>query len=308
MVRKYYAINEQTAKAAKILNSFSDYEAGSATAEYKSYVDRIYDVVEKITEIKPHLAERAMGMADRYSRKLAQYYNAYYRNEASCPSVMISGAGNFPVRKKEKQNNRRETLMNDWNYLQSYSEKIENFLTIQQPILSGDENAVELLEEKLGKLESEQNMMKAVNAYYRKHKTLDNCPELAQEQTEKLKTEMSGDFHYEDKPFMSYELTNNNATIKNTRFRLEKLKKEKKAGNQEQENRFFTLVENKEIMRLQLFFEGKPEPEARGILKSNGFKWSPKNECWQRQLTDNARYSVKRVIQELEKMETVANQ
>lgn len=302
MERNYYPINEGTARAAKYANSFSDYATGSATAEYKSYVDRIYDVVEQITEVKPHLAERAIGMADRYSRKLAQYYNDYYRNEASCPSVMISGPANFPVRKKEKQNSRRETLMNDWNYLQSYADKIRNLLTMQQPIMSGDENAIELLEEKLEKLESAQAMMKAVNAYYRKNKTLDNCPELTPEQIEKLKSNMGNSWHYEDKPFMSYELTNNNATINNTKSRLERLKKEKEAGTQEKENSFFKIVENKELMRLQLMFDGKPEPEVRDILKSNGFKWSPTNVCWQRQLTNNARYSVKLVIQALEKL------
>jgi hypothetical protein len=175
---------------------------------------------------------------------------------------------------------------------------------MQQPIMSGDENAVELLEEKLEKLESAQSMMKAVNAYYRKNKTLDNCPELTLEQIEKLKANMESNWHYEDKPFMSYDLTNNNATIKNTKFRLERLKKEKEAGTQEKENRFFKIVENKELMRLQLMFDGKPEPEVRDILKGNGFKWSPKNVCWQRQLTENARYSVKRIIQSLEKLET----
>lgn len=41
MERTYYAINKQTARAAKHLNSFCDYTAGSATEEYKRKVDRI---------------------------------------------------------------------------------------------------------------------------------------------------------------------------------------------------------------------------------------------------------------------------
>lgn len=53
-------------------------------------------------------------------------------------------------------------------------------------------------------------------------------------------------------------------------------------------------------MRLQLFFEEKPESDVRDILKKNGFRWSPKNNCWQRQLTDNARYSLEKVKKELE--------
>ena len=38
------------------------------------------------------------------------------------------------------------------------------------------------------------------------------------------------------------------------------------------------------------------------ILKKNGFRWSPKNNCWQRQLTENARYSLHRVKIEMEGM------
>ena len=46
---------------------------------------------------------------------------------------------------------------------------------------------VQKLEKKLESLEKSQETMKAVNAYYRKHKTLDGCPHLSPEQLEKLK-------------------------------------------------------------------------------------------------------------------------
>ena len=55
-------------------------------------------------------------------------------------------------------------------------------------------------------------------------------------------------------------------------------------------------------MRLQVIFDGKPNAEARQIMKSNGFRWSPSNSAWQRQLTDNARYAVKRVQEQLQEL------
>ncbi len=55
-------------------------------------------------------------------------------------------------------------------------------------------------------------------------------------------------------------------------------------------------------MRVQLFFEGKPEEDVRNILKGEAFKWSPKNGCWQRQLTDNARIATKRVISKIKEL------
>lgn len=302
MERKYYEVSESLARTANNMNSMRDYKPGRATEEYRSYCDKVYDIVAEIAEKKPNLLEKAQRMADRYCRKLADYYNAYYRNEASCPSILISGVGNFPVKKKNKQNSRRESLMEEWNYLDDYARKIRNMVTMEMPILSNDENAIELLTDKLEKLEAAQELMKKVNAYYRKNKTLDGCEELTPEQIEKLKVDMSSNWHYEDKPFATYELTNNNANIRNTRERLENLKKVKEQGNQETENQFFKVVENTDIMRLQLFFDGKPEPEVREVLKNNGFKWAPSQNAWQRQLTNNAKYALECVISKLESM------
>jgi hypothetical protein len=48
------------------------------------------------------------------------------------------------------------------------------------------------------------------------------------------------------------------------------------------------VFQNTADNRLQLFFPGKPEEETIQKLKSRGFKWSPRNKAWQRQLTPNA--------------------
>lgn len=104
------------------------------------------------------------------------------------------------------------------------------------------------------------------------------------------------------KPFATYQLSNNNAEIHRIEGRLKKLMAAKTEGNTESENKYFRTVENVEIMRLQLFFDDKPESNVRDVLKKNGFRWSRKNNCWQRQLTDNARYSLERVKKELEEL------
>lgn len=301
---QFYTISEDMARAANDANSMSDYKQGSATEEYRKRVESVYAVVEKIKQKRPNLAEKAERMAGRYSKKLAEYYNSYYRNEASCPSVLISGAGNFPVKKKNKQNSRRDSLMQEWNSLESYAKKITNLLTMNQPILSGDAQAIEMLEEKLESLTELQDRMKAVNAYWRKHKTVEGCPELSVSQQEELKKAMSESWHLSDAPFAGYQLSNNNAKIKNTKARLERLKKAKEAkeaGTKETGNDFFKVVENTDLMRLQLFFDGKPDEETRDIVKKHGFRWSPKNGCWQRQLTTNGKYALKEVITELQK-------
>lgn len=52
-------------------------------------------------------------------------------------------------------------------------------------------------------------------------------------------------------------------------------------------------------MRIRLIFDNIPNEEIRTILKSNGFKWSPKNSAWQRQLTNNGIYATKQVLETL---------
>lgn len=131
--RKYYPIDERMAKTANDMNSFTDYKEGSETEEYKEKCDQVYNILDEIKEKNPIYTERATGMTDYYCRKLAKWYNDYNRNEAFCPSIMVSGAGNFPVRKKEQQNARRDKLFSTWNYLKEYKGKIEHLIEKKAP-------------------------------------------------------------------------------------------------------------------------------------------------------------------------------
>ena len=56
------------------------------------------------------------------------------------------------------------------------------------------------------------------------------------------------------------------------------------------------IVRNTAQNRLQIVFDSIPDPELRAALKANGFRWSPKNQAWQRQLTDNALRAARSVL------------
>lgn len=58
------------------------------------------------------------------------------------------------------------------------------------------------------------------------------------------------------------------------------------------------VLHNNEDNRLQLFFDGKPDQPMIERLKSRGFKWSPRNKAWQRQLTPNAIAVIPYIFQE----------
>lgn len=55
------------------------------------------------------------------------------------------------------------------------------------------------------------------------------------------------------------------------------------------------IIDDVEAKRIKIYFSYKPDENVRGHLKSKGFKWSPKNKCWQNfrradRLTDTTNY------------------
>lgn len=284
----YYKINEDAARRAKEANSFSDYSPGSVTAEYRAMVDKAAELGERQKECTdPMYHEKIDRLVDLYARKLADNLNEQSAIDARVPSVMIAGGSNFPVRKKEIQNMARDRNMGEYMKIKGILEKIRS--TGMGGISADDSLAVPKLEAKLAGLKENQEFMKKVNAYYRKHKTLDGCPDLTDDTVAKLKASMSRDWRKDPVPFPSYRLSNNNANIRATQQRIDDLKNKSEyvgwsfAGGKAEIN--------EELNRLQLFFDEKPTEEQRKKLKSNGFKWAPSLSAWQRQLTKNAIHS-----------------
>ena len=286
----YYTINEAAAKRAKDANSFSDYKQGSATAEYRHYVDEAVQLAERQKRrVDPMYHEKIDSLLDTYARKLAANMNKGYEIDARVPSILIAGGSNFPTRKKEKQNAARDSNYREWQDIQGLLDKIRS--TGMGGISADDPQAVQKLEKKLESLEKSQETMKAVNAYYRKHKTLDGCPHLPPEELEKLKADMASSWHLEDKPFATWALSNNSAEIRRVKDRIKSLSQQKEIGFVGWEFDGGKVEANTEANRLQIFFEDKPDEATREALKSNGFRWSPKAGAWQRQLTSNAYYA-----------------
>jgi len=286
----YYTINEAAAKRAKDMNSFSDYKQGSATAEYRHYVDEAVQLAERQKQrVDPMYHEKIDSLLDTYARKLAANMNKGYEIDARVPSILIAGGSNFPTRKKEKQNAARDSNYREWQDIQGLLDKIRS--TGMGGISADDPQAVQKLEKKLESLEKSQETMKAVNAYYRKHKTLDGCPHLPPEELEKLKADMASSWHLEDKPFATWALSNNSAEIRRVKDRIKSLSQQKEIGFVGWEFDGGKVEANIEANRLQIFFEDKPDEATREALKSNGFRWSPKAGAWQRQLTSNAYYA-----------------
>jgi len=288
---RYYTINEGAARRANDANSYRDYAAGSATAEYRQMVDQAAAIAQRQKErVDPMYHEKIDALLDTYARKLAENLNDHYAIEARVPSILVAGGSNFPVRKKEKQNAARDRNMQEWQDVQGILDKIRS--TGMGGISMDDPQAAAKLEAKLVKLESAQETMKAVNAYFRKNKTLEGCPSLTPEQITKLQQEMAQSWHLDkSRPYPAYMLSNNNAEIRRIRGRIEQVRQHEDTNFAGWEFDGGRVEANKADNRLQVFFDGKPDEAARDELKANGFRWAPSVGAWQRQLNKNAYYA-----------------
>ncbi len=158
----------------------------------------------------------------------------------------------------------------------------------QGGISSDDPDAIQKLQAEIGAASERQEKMKATNVAWRKAGN---------------KAGRQADGSWIDQPFAPFQLSNNSANIKRMEKRIAQLqanaKRAEEAGGEEKRVRYqgiCEVVENFDENRLQIVFDGKPSAEVRGELKSNGFRWAPSQEAWQRQLNNGARYAAKRFL------------
>lgn len=310
-----YQINEDLAKRANDAYSFRDYDSGSTMNSYHNYLKAFNIAVEELKESNKKFnypaSEEELELVEyysnKYAKKLAFAINKENEITSRCPSVMICGAGNFPVRKKQKQ---VEAMDKHWEETKDlynptnnyYFNKIYALLT-NTAIKSNDEHAIEKLENKLQELQEQHEKMKKTNSYYRKNGTLKGYEGITDEKAEKRDKEIEESWYKQ--PFAPFSLTNSNSKIKSVRERIEQLKKEKAAAGNEA-NKYKTVkgvqvIENAEEMRIQLLFDNIPNDETRILLKHNGFHWSPRFKAWQRLLNSNGKYAVKIILDKLAK-------
>lgn len=165
----------------------------------------------------------------------------------------------------------------------------------KQVISSDDPNAIQKLQDKLEMCEKSQKYMKEVNAYYRKNGTCEGFPGMEAARAARLDESVRQAYSWDKQPFPSYALTNNSAEIRRLKQRIEKLTVNQEVGFVGWTFDGGEVVANSEENRLQILFDEKPDEQKRSALKGNGFKWSPSQGAWQRQLNDNAIYAASRM-------------
>lgn len=241
---------------------------------------------------------------ERYRQGYLRRLNARLLAKANCLSTMIAGPSGFNHRRAQKANDtehRRSTELLEWREKALKRLNRDYNPDVIRPIMSDEPDAIEQLGAKINAAEKDQAAMKTVNKIIR-GKKLNDDQKAAEIDKLGLSQELMTYFiRSGEGKFPSYRLTNNNANIRSMKARIAQLQAE--AAQPEAEDRQaaidgtpVTIIENRDEGRLQLVFTGKPPKEVIKLLKSNGFRWAPTQEAWQRLLNHNARQVVKSLI------------
>ena len=303
-VPPYGSIDEETARNAHYCVHMGDYKPGSATASYRNSVNKAAQLVEQQkARVSAFYHDKLDALLNSYARRLAAWTNDYNRNQASYPSQFIAGAGNFNMRKHNRQMAREDSLWEEYRQIEAILDKIRSVGT--GPVDLADPHAREMLTERLNSQRQMLEDAKTANAYYRKHKTLEGCPGLSEKNRAWLTRPgvfASGDgspISLYGSPFPAYELASIRGKIERIEQRLAELDRREQQAAEPQTGTAFDggqIVRNIDLNRLQILFDDIPSADTRAALKQNGFRWSPKNQAWQRQLTDNAERAARQIL------------
>lgn len=160
-------------------------------------------------------------------------------------------------------------------------------------------------ERKLNKLIKERDMMKDINKITRMKISDDEKIAKIMEfgiKQDTAHTLATGEGTWDKRQgFAPYELTSVNNRIKTLQAKVDAMKKadeiNNSLGGEDMVLAGVSIILNKEADRIQLDFPSKPSRDVIAVLKKNGWKWSPSNQVWQRQLTENAMRNARTMVE-----------
>jgi len=293
---KYVSIGNGGYLPKSKVNEFKIGMAEIAKLKAEKQKPVVYDVEdfqpddEKVREYEQKQAEKAdrfRELAEKAEKQGDQAYKTAHEIGSFIPMGQPILVGHHSEGRHRRDleridNNMRKSIELD-EKAKYYKEKAANAEN-SNVISSDDPAAIVKLIEKLQKLEETQNYMKVANKIV-KNKKLQDVEKVEKLQEMKISEKNALALLQPDYcgrvGFADYQLTNNNATIRNTKQRIEQLRKQQSQETKEAEINGVKMVDNVEDNRLQLFFDGIPAAETRTELKRNGFRWSPSNGCWQ---------------------------
>ena len=248
-------------------------------------------------DVEDFIGQIPIEVQEVYEERLVQRYKEWFRAQSRCFSVLVTGAGNFNQRKHRKANDAERAA---YERLQAWKEKTIKRLNRKERLTGMAE--VERLRAILEAAEETHEKMKQVNQICRRKCTDEEQVDAIVAECG-IKEEQAKELVYPDpdrgtyrKGFASYQLSLNLAKIKDLKAKIARHEAMAEKEDKVLEFEGYDVELDYQEERLRIRHHEKPDAQTIQELKGNGFKWSPKNKAWQRQLTSNAVYAARRVL------------
>lgn len=308
-------LNQESIRRA---NDVSFFEHGSVAARnalrrVDSYRERNKITDDMTDEQKAYMKQRE----EEYKQLVTEYYNDSNSRFASNPSWMVTGPANYNTRRSDKLNNAAQRKAEEYEEkLKRFEENTQRKLKSMEPedaqiarwrqgkykygekIDPADPLAEKKYQAKIDYLTEKNEKSKAANKYWNKNHDMSGFDGFSEETNQKLNSQFKriyGDNVQNAKsPFST-----DSAEIRRNKQQLEQLQNRKASASNGGGGTSFKggqVIRNTDMNRLQIKFDEIPDAAMRQKLKSSGWRWSPKNGVWQRQLTDNAERSADSIL------------
>ena len=190
---------------------------------------------------------------EKAEQKSKEHYSNYEKTSSMIPLCQPILTDHYSARRHRNDINKmdnaiRKSVAED-EKAEYYRNKLNN-IDNEGVISSDDPKAIEKLEEKIKILEQQKEIVKAREHEY-------------------------------------YELPYINADIRRLKDRIKELRELEEMNFQDIIFTGGKVIQNKEINRIQILFDDKPNDDIRVILKHHGFKWARSQGAWQRLFNKN---------------------
>lgn len=268
--------------------SFSSEErSNQVMVEYEEHLIDAKNVIASIAQTDAQKAAVDI-IFEAYHEGCKKRYLAWLSAKSRIYSTMIAGPSNFPARQMEKRSRTEHKRMTELIEYQKKCtsvarRKFNALLTPEETIKKDDDAELKRLRKKLINCASViLNPDGSDVALFRSN--LAGMIKRSSSPTA-VKAILKEIIKLQDKTGLLIFKPNNSIwkfgedLPEEKDIEIEKVEAEKEG---------IQIISNRAIDRLQIVFPGKPNEEMRRRLKSRGFRWSPRNTAWQRQLTSNA--------------------
>ena len=240
-------------------------------------------------DVEDFIGQIPVEVQEVYEERLVQRYKEWFRAQSRCFSVLVTGAGNFNQRKHQKANDAERAA---YERLQAWKEKTIKRLNRKERLTGMAE--VERLRAILEAAEENQICRRKCTDEEQVDAIVAECG-IKEEQAKELVFPDPDRGTYR-KGFASYQLSLNLAKIKDLRAKIARHEAMAEKEDKVLEFEDFDVELDYQEERLRIRYHEKPDAATIQSLKGEGFRWSPKNMAWQRQLTTNAIFAARRVL------------